>query len=70
VLEAKGINLGEIARIIAPAEQTLIRWYKEYGRFRLELAKRFKELESEKQSGLFIGLSLALNKRVRVSVEY
>ena len=47
VLEAKGKTLGEIARVIGTAEQTLIRWRKEYGGLRLEQAKRFKELEKE-----------------------
>ena len=47
VLEAKGKSLGEIARSLGTAEQTLIRWRKEYGGLRLEQAKRFKELEKE-----------------------
>ena len=47
VLEAKGKGLGEIARSLGTAEQTLIRWRKEYGGLRLEQAKRFKELEKE-----------------------
>jgi len=29
------------------AEQTLVRWRKEYGGLRVEQAKRFKELEKE-----------------------
>ena len=36
VLEAKGKSLVEIARVIGTAEQTLIRWRKEYGGLRLE----------------------------------
>ena len=47
VLEAKGKSLGEIARSLGTAEQTLIRWRKECGGLRLEQAKRFKELEKE-----------------------
>ena len=47
ILEAKGKSLGEITRSLGTAEQTLIRWRKEYGGLRLEQAKRFKELEKE-----------------------
>jgi putative transposase len=47
VLESKGKNFGGIARSIGTAEQTFIRWRKEYGGLRLEQAKRFKELEKE-----------------------
>ena len=37
----------EIARSLGIADQTLIRWSKEYGGLRVEQAKRFKELEKE-----------------------
>ena len=47
VLESKGKSQLEIARILGIAEQTLIRWRKEYGGLRVEQAKRFKELEKE-----------------------
>ena len=47
VLESKGKSQLEIARSLGIAEQTLIRWRKEYGGLRVEQAKRFKELEKE-----------------------
>jgi len=47
VLESKGKSQLEIARSLCIAEQTLIRWRKEYGGLRVEQAKRFKELEKE-----------------------
>jgi len=47
VLESKGKSQLEIARSLSIAEQTLIRWRKEYGGLRVEQAKRFKELEKE-----------------------
>jgi transposase-like protein len=37
----------ESAKKLGIAEQTLIRWRKEYGGLRVDQAKRFKELEKE-----------------------
>ncbi len=37
----------EAAKKLGIAEQTLIRWCKEYGGLRVDQAKRFKELEKE-----------------------
>jgi transposase-like protein len=37
----------EAAKKLGIAEQTLIRWRKEYGGLRVDQAKRFKELEKE-----------------------
>ena len=47
VIESKGLTQVEAAKKLGIAEQTLIRWRKEYGGLRLEQAKRFKELEKE-----------------------
>ena len=64
VLEAKGKSLGEIARVIGTAEQTLIRWHKEYGGLRLEQAKRFKELEKENIRLKRLVADLSLDKAI------
>ena len=64
VLEAKGKSLGEIARVIGTAEQTLIRWRKEYGGLSLEQAKRFKELEKENIRLKRLVADLSLDKAI------
>ena len=63
-LEPKGKSLGEIARVIGTAEQTLIRWRKEYGGLRLEQAKRFKELEKENIRLKRLVADLSLDKAI------
>ena len=47
VLESKGLTQVEAAKKLGIAEQTLIRWRKEYGGLRVDQARRFKELEKE-----------------------
>ena len=47
VFESKGLPQLEAAKKLGIAEQTLIRWRKEYGGLRVDQAKRFKELEKE-----------------------
>ncbi len=47
VFESKGLTQLEAAKKLGIAEQTLIRWCKEYGGLRVDQAKRFKELEKE-----------------------
>lgn len=47
VFESKGLTQVEAAKKLGIAEQTLIRWRKEYGGLRVDQAKRFKELEKE-----------------------
>ena len=64
ILEAKGESLGEIARVIGTAEQTVIRWRKEYGGLRLEQAKRFKELEKENIRLKRLVADLSLDKAI------
>ena len=39
--------MGEVSRKIGVSEQTYYRWRKEYGRMRVEQAKKLKELEKE-----------------------
>ena len=60
VLESKGLTQVEAAKKLGIAEQTLIRWRKEYGGLRVDQAKRFKELEKEniRLKGLVADLSL------------
>ena len=64
VLEAKGKSLVEIARVIGTAEQTLIRWRKEYGGLRVDQAKRFKELEKENIRLKRLVADLSLDKAI------
>ena len=47
IFESKGLTQIEAANKLGIAEQTLIRWRKEYGGLRVDQAKRFKELEKE-----------------------
>ena len=47
IIESKGLTQIEAAKKLGIAEQTLIRWRKEYGGLRVDQAKRFKELEKE-----------------------
>ena len=47
IIESKGLTQVEAAKKLGVAEQTLIRWRKEYGGSRVDQARRFKELEKE-----------------------
>ena len=47
IFESKGLTQVEAAKKLGVAEQTLIRWRKEYGGLRVDQARRFKELEKE-----------------------
>ena len=47
IIKSKGLTQVEAANKLGIAEQTLIRWRKEYGGLRVDQAKRFKELEKE-----------------------
>ena len=61
IFESKGLTQIEAAKKLGIAEQTLIRWRKEYGGLRVDQARRFKELEKEnaRLKGLVADLSLA-----------
>tara|TARA_Y100000588_G_C13577166_1_gene637138 strand:- start:247 stop:525 length:279 start_codon:yes stop_codon:yes gene_type:complete len=61
IFESKGLTKVEAAKKLGIAEQTLIRWRKEYGGLRVDQARRFKELEKEnaRLKGLVADLSLA-----------
>ena len=47
IIESKGLTQVEAAKKLGIAEQTLIRWRKEYGGLRVDQARRFKQLEKE-----------------------
>ena len=47
IVESKGLTQVEAAKKLGIAEQTLIRWRKEYGGLRVDQARRFKGLEKE-----------------------
>ena len=47
ILLSQGNNIGEASRKIGVSEQTYYRWRKDYGRMRVDQAKKLKELEKE-----------------------
>ena len=64
VLESKGLTQVEAAKKLGIAEQTLIRWRKEYGGLRVDQAKRFKELEKENIRLKRLVADLSLDKAI------
>ena len=44
VIDSKNLTQVEAAKKLGIAEQTLVRWRKEYGGLRVDQARRFKEL--------------------------
>ena len=49
VLQSQGKTIAEAVRQLAISEMTYYKWRKEYGRLRVDQAKRLKELEQENQ---------------------
>jgi len=64
VIESKGLTQVEAAKKLGIAEQTLIRWRKEYGGLRVDQAKRFKELEKENIRLKRLVADLSLDKAI------
>jgi transposase-like protein len=64
VFESKGLTQVEAAKKLGIAEQTLIRWRKEYGGLRVDQAKRFKELEKENTRLKRLVADLSLDKAI------
>ena len=64
VLESKGLTQVEAAKKLGIAEQTLIRWRKEYGGLRVDQARRFKELEKENIRLKQVVADLSLDKAI------
>ena len=58
IIESTGLAQVEAAKKLGIAEQTLIRWRKEYGGLRVDQARRFKELENIRLKRLVADLSL------------
>ena len=54
----------EAAKKLGIAEQTLIRWRKEYGGLRVDQARRFKELEKENIRLKQLVADLSLDKAI------
>ena len=54
----------EAAKKLGIAEQTLIRWRKEYGGLRVDHARRFKELEKENIRLKRLVADLSLDKAI------
>ena len=64
VIESKGRAQVEAAKKLGIAEQTLIRWRKEYGGLRVDQARRFKELEKENIRLKRLVADLSLDKAI------
>ena len=64
IIESKGLTQMEAAKKLGIAEQTLIRWRKEYGGLRVDQAKRFKELEKENIRLKRLVADLSLDKAI------
>lgn len=64
VIESKGLIQVEAAKKLGIAEQTLIRWRKEYGGLRVDQARRFKELEKENIRLKQLVADLSLDKAI------
>jgi len=64
IIESKGLTQVEAAKKLGIAEQTLIRWRKEYGGLRVDQAKRFKELEKENVRLKRLVVDLSLDKAI------
>ena len=64
IFESKGLTQEEAARKLGIAEQTLIRWRKEYGGLRVDQARRFKELEKENSRLKRLVADLSLDKAI------
>ena len=64
IIESKGLTQVEAAKKLGIAEQTLIRWRKEYGGLRVDQAKRFKELEKENIRLKRLVADLSLDKAI------
>jgi len=47
VLLSQGINVEEVCRKIEVTKMTFYRWRREYGRLRVDQARRLKEMERE-----------------------
>ena len=64
IFESKGLTRIEAAKKLGIAEQTLIRWRKEYGGLRVDQARRFKELEKENIRLKRLVADLSLDKAI------
>jgi len=64
ITESKGLTQVEAAKKLGIAEQTLIRWRKEYGGLRVDQARRFKELEKENTRLKRLVADLSLDKAI------
>ena len=64
IFESKGLAQVEAAKKLSIAEQTLIRWRKEYGGLRVDQARRFKELEKENIRLKRLVADLSLDKAI------
>ena len=64
IIESKGLTQVEAAKKLGIAEQTLIRWRKEFGGLRVDQAKRFKELEKENTRLMRLVADLSLDKAI------
>jgi len=64
IIESKGLTQVEATKKLGIAEQTLVRWRKEYGGLRVDQARRFKELEKENIRLKRLVADLSLDKAI------
>lgn len=62
VLQSQGLTQGNICKQLGVAQDTYIRWRKEYGGMRVDQAKRLKDLEKENQRLKKLVADLSLDK--------
>ena len=62
VLQSQGLTQGNICKQLGVAQDTYIRWRKEYGGMRVDQAKRLKDLEKENQRLKKLVAYLSLDK--------
>ncbi len=61
---SKGHTTEQICRKLGITEQTYCKWRKQYGRMKVEQARRFKELEAENARLKKLVADLSLDKEV------
>ncbi len=61
---SKGYATGQVCRKLGITEQTYYRWRKQYGRMKVEQAKRLKELEAENARLKKLVADLSLDKEI------
>ena len=61
---AQGETAGKVCRVAGISEQTYYKWRREYGRLKIDQAKRLKELERENERLMKAVSELTLDKQL------